>query len=293
MKALPAGMQDHLDSGATTLALCWKLARNDGRVLGFTEHDRVLSFGGVDFEPESGMTASEMQASLGLSVDNLDVVGLLTSPAITEEDIAAGYYDDATFEIWLVNWGSVAQRALLASGNIGEVTRGDLGFTAELRGLAARLQQPQGRTYQKLCDAELGDARCGVDVDDPLYLGSGTVTAAASDGSLTASGLSGFDTHWFARGRLDWLTGDNAGLRHEVRSHVKAGSTVTLGLWLPPFATIAPGDTFEIRAGCDKTFESCKAKFDNAVNFRGFPTMPGNDFVGIYPQKGNSGSADA
>ena len=42
---------------------------------------------------------------------------------------------------------------------------------------------------------------------------------------------------------------------------------------------IAPGDTFTITAGCDKQFATCGAKFANAVNFRGFPHMPGNDYI--------------
>ena len=39
------------------------------------------------------------------------------------------------------------------------------------------------------------------------------------------------------------------------------------------------GDTFTVTAGCDKQFATCQAKFANAVNFRGFPHMPGNDFI--------------
>lgn len=290
MRTLPAGMQAHLDAGTTTLAFCWKVTRKDGTVLGFTQHDRALSFDGVDYEPESGVTASEIEASLGLSVDNLDVAGLLKSDVITEDDIAAGYYDNADVEIWLVNWASIAQRLLIGAGNLGEVTRGEVGFTAELRGLAHRLQQSRGRLFQKYCDADLGDARCGIDLDDPSYMGTGTVAAVATDGSFNASGLDGFASHHFSRGRVLWLTGDNAGLQHEVRSHTNASSVVTVALWIPPFAAIEIGDTFEIRAGCDKTFATCKSKFSNAVNFRGFPTMPGNDFVAVYPKPGSASS---
>ena len=43
-----------------------------------------------------------------------------------------------------------------------------------------------------------------------------------------------------------------------------------------------PGDTFSVFAGCDKTFATCKAKFDNALNFRGFPHLPGNDAAYAY-----------
>jgi uncharacterized phage protein (TIGR02218 family) len=52
--------------------------------------------------------------------------------------------------------------------------------------------------------------------------------------------------------------------------------------WLPLAAAPEAGDAFEITAGCDKTFETCKAKFDNHRNFRGFPHMPGADFSYSY-----------
>ena len=45
-------------------------------------------------------------------------------------------------------------------------------------------------------------------------------------------------------------------------------------------------DAFTVTAGCDKSFRTCKAKFDNAVNFRGFPHVPGVDFALTYPDRG-------
>lgn len=36
---------------------------------------------------------------------------------------------------------------------------------------------------------------------------------------------------------------------------------------------------FIAQAGCDKRFTTCRNKFGNGVNFRGFPHLPGNDFI--------------
>jgi uncharacterized phage protein (TIGR02218 family) len=49
------------------------------------------------------------------------------------------------------------------------------------------------------------------------------------------------------------------------------------------------GDAFRIAAGCDKRFSTCREKFANAVNFRGFPHMPGNDFVLRVARQGEPG----
>jgi uncharacterized phage protein (TIGR02218 family) len=88
-------------------------------------------------------------------------------------------------------------------------------------------------------------------------------------------------TGWYDGGELTWTGGANAGQTVAVRSW-DAG-TGTLTLFLPALYPIQAGDPFTIRPGCDKTFATCQAKFDNAVNFRGFPQVPGNDQVLGYP----------
>ena len=65
---------------------------------------------------------------------------------------------------------------------------------------------------------------------------------------------------------------------------------VTLDLWQTPPEALAPGDAFTVTAGCDKAFGTCRDRFNNIVNFRGFPHMPGNDFVMRYPVQGEPGN---
>jgi uncharacterized phage protein (TIGR02218 family) len=64
-----------------------------------------------------------------------------------------------------------------------------------------------------------------------------------------------------------------------VKRHTLSGADATIELWQPMASAIAPGDTFTVAAGCDKQFSTCKAKFANAANFRGFPHIPGPDYV--------------
>jgi uncharacterized phage protein (TIGR02218 family) len=288
MRSLPPGFQEHLDGGATTLSWCWKLVDASGRVFGFTDHDCDLDIAGLRYEASSGFTASEMQSALGLGVDNLEIAGALRSDRLSDSDLAAGRFDDATLEIWLVNWSDLDHRILMRTGTIGEITRNEAGFIAEVRGLAHALSRPQGRLYQYGCDAELGDARCRVDVAAPVFRAEGTVAAVLSVSRFAADGLAAFADGWFARGRLTWTGGANAGSGVDVRSHRLADGRVTLDTWQPAAAPIAAGDGFDLIAGCDKQFATCRDKFSNAVNFRGFPHMPGNDFVLSYATGGDA-----
>ncbi len=154
-------------------------------------------------------------------------------------------------------------------------------FAAELRGLAAQARPGAGAaSTSALCDADLGDARCGVDLDDPAD-GAATVTAVArATGSLTCSGPRRLRRRLVrARpARLDRRRQCRA--RGEVAGAPRRRARRRSELWE------RDGDSrwrratrSTVSAGCDKRFATCRAKFDNVVNFRGFPHMPGNDFA--------------
>jgi uncharacterized phage protein (TIGR02218 family) len=178
----------------------------------------------------------------------------------------------------------------LRRGNLGEVTHSKSGFTAELRGLAHALNQPRGRLYQFGCDAVLGDARCGVDLDDPGYAVTATVVSAAEGRRIVVSGAGAFDEEWFMRGRAEFISGANAGRAADIKNQRTLAGGVELELWHAMPMTIVAGDSLRLRAGCDKQFTTCRAKFSNGMNFRGFPHIPGDDFILTYvsPQDSNN-----
>ena len=282
MKNLSPALQAHLDDGTTTLSWCWRISRADGGSFGFTDHDRPLAFDGTAFEPESGFAASEIRAGSDLAVDAQDATGVLTSDRITETDILDGRWDNAAVELWRVNWAETSQRVLLRRGAAGQIRRGRMAFVAEVRSLAHVLGQTVGRTFQAGCDARLGDARCGIDLENAIYKGTGAVTDLLRDRAFMASGLAGFDAGWFTSGTLNWTSGANAGRVTEVLAHGLADAIATMTLLEAPVLPIAEGDSFIARAGCDKRIATCNAKFANVVNFRGFPNIPGQDAVLRY-----------
>jgi uncharacterized phage protein (TIGR02218 family) len=285
MRILPEGLQAHLDTGATTLCYCWKLTAQSGEVMGFTDHDRDLVVAGVTYEAQAGFTASEMESALGLSVSNLEASGALSSTRLSETRLQAGDFDNAGIEVWLVNWQDVSQCLLVRAGNLGEVTHGSLGFTCELRGLAHELNQPQGRLFQFGCDAELGDSRCTVNLDQDAFRAAGAVNSGEENRRFVVSGLGSYVDGWFQRGRLRWTGGANAGRWAEIKRHRFDGTQATLELWQPAAYPVAAGDGFIAYAGCDKQFGTCRAKFANGTNFRGFPHIPGEDFVLSYARR--------
>ena len=293
MRSLPLGLQASLSAGVTTLAHCWRLVRQDGVALGFTDHDRDLAFDGISFEALAGMTASAINASNTLNIDTTDISGALQSDYLNDDDLSAGLYDNAALTLFLVDWSNPDDRDIIFAGSIGEVSRGKTQFVAEMRGLSHALNQPTGRLYARSCDADLGDARCGVDLTSPTFRGVGLVTAVDSDSAFAAGGLDGFANGWFEKGRVMWISGLNRGGVMEVKFHLNDGSLTSLALWETMPRDIAVGDAFEIVAGCDKSTDACSAKFGNLTNFRGFPFLTGNDILSAYPTASEARNGDS
>lgn len=288
MRELPSDLQNHLNSGATTLARCWRITRTDGVVQGFTDHDQTLVFGGVFYEAESGLTPGAIETATGLAPDTHEVSGALRSTTISEADIIRGRYDGAEVAVFLVNWQDVSSRVLSSRGYIGEIQHSAGTFEAEIVGLSDRLNQPLGRAFLHSCDCRLGDVKCGVDLNTPTTLGTGTISALVDPQHYSVDGLSGFAAGWFTNGSLTWLNGANAGLASHVKVHLASVHESTIELWLSPPMLVQPGDQFSVSAGCDKTAKTCAAKFDNILNFRGFPFIPGDDVASSYPSTGGA-----
>ena len=215
MRAVPSPLADAIESGAATLCTAWIVIRAGGLRLGFTDHDRPLAIEGVACEPATGWTGGAADTALGFDPGSASAQGVLDSASLDEADIAARLYDGAAVEAWRVDWSDPDARVRLWRGTIRRLVRSGPGYTAEIDGALALLERTAGRSYDRTCDAVLGDARCRVD-------------------------LAAF-----------------------------------------------PGAT------CDKRWATCTGVFVNGLNFQGFPTIPGDDFLAVVAGPGgpNDGGA--
>lgn len=286
-------LKAHLESGITSVSRCWAVIRTDGISLGFTDHDEDVSFEGIDFLANTGLSARALQQTTGLAVDNTEALGALNSDMIREDDIAAGRYDGAEVLAWLVNWKTPSERLLQFRGSIGELTRGDGAFQAELRGLTEALNQPQGRTYQKPCSAVVGDKTCRFNQNTLGYSEERPIEVIEDERVLRFGDFLGFDDRWFERGRFEVLTGQAKGLVGFVKNDRLSDSERMIELWEAVRLPLVAGDVVRFDAGCDKRAETCKLKFHNFLNYQGFPDIPGEDWLLSYPSSGdvNDGSA--
>jgi uncharacterized phage protein (TIGR02218 family) len=272
MLTLSPAYTAHLADEVTELATCWTITRRDAVVLGFTDHPTDLTIGGIVYQAALGYSATDVSTSADLDVDNLNLQGFIDSPSITEPDLMAGVWDYAEVEIFEVITSDLAAGIRrLRRGRIGEVALGRSVFETELRGLSQAFTQQLCELTSPTCRAVLGDARCGVDLV-PLTV-TGTITSITSPRAWTDS-TRAEAAGYFTFGRLTWTSGANAGYSMEIKTHAAAG-LMTMQLPMPYALTV--GDAYSLQPGCDKLLATCKVKFNNVLNFRGEPHVPGTD----------------
>lgn len=277
MKSASTGLSSHIGGNLTTLATCWKVTRKDGAVFGFTDFDKDLIVDSVTYQARSGYTRSAIHTIANLAVDNLDIESALDSETLSAPDLRAGVWDGAEVEIFLVNWAALNQgKVILKRGTVGEVELKDTVFRAELRGLTQSLSQQIVELYTPDCRADLGDARCQVDLEALTV--TGAVSAVTDRRSFSDASRAEDDGFWNG-GLITWTSGANAGRKMEVKSFAAGAFT----LFLPMPGEIAEGDAYSLRPGCDKKFSTCKNRYNNVINFRGEPHVPGNDQILAYP----------
>lgn len=272
-------LAEALGSEVTTLAFLWKLTRGDGVVLGFTSHDRDILLGGVEYLANPGMTPSAVSIGNAFSADSMEVEGVLDAATIREIDLDVGRWDGARVELFACDWGRPEAGVLrLMAGSIGDVSRqafgAGSGFAVELISEIAVLGRYGAPACSPLCRAELGDARCRVDMEERWI----DIALADSGEDWVVPEAALADPDHYTDGRLRILTGPMAGLDRRLAQV----SSAAIHLEEPVYGSGLAGARARLWEGCDKRFATCSARFGNFLAFDGEPHVPGDDALVRY-----------
>lgn len=280
MRTLSTGLTTHVAQPATTLARMLRLDLVDGTTLALTDHNKALSFdlgdGSASYLPDTGIIPSDLALSVGFTVDDMEIEGPIND-TVTRTAVLGGRFDDAVVRLFVVNWRDLSLGAakLLKGYVVQAAVEGDR-FKLTVHSETTKFAQTIGRVISAYCDADFGDTRCGYTVT-PL---SATVSAVTSEREFTVTFTGSYANDYFNRGTVLFTSGTLSGTRKVEIDDWTSGGLIKLFAPLVELPTI--GDTLEIRQGCAKTRAACLA-FNNVVNFRGFPDVPGSDQVLKYP----------
>ena len=263
-------LQAKLDAGIITLCRVWRITRVDGTIVRLTDRDVPVTADGQTFSPSSGMRCSAIELHEGLDPTTCDISGMFDGGGISLVDYLAGLYSHADVEIGLADWQDAAEPIdWLTRGVMGDIKRNREGFEAQCNGISRLLSRGSAEVTSPTCRAQLGDARCKVNMTPHTYTGSvATVTSRRVFTAATAlaDGLLDY-------GRITFTSGANAGRSMEIKRQLGA----SIELYLPMPGNVLVADAFSATAGCDLLRTTCVSKFDNVANMRAEPDLPGTD----------------
>lgn len=270
------------DGNELTLCVCIKISRQDGIVMGFTTHDNILTIDGTDYSPIDAIQATAVRHELGTGIGNLDVQGLLngtvlSSESITETELRAGTYDGARVDMFIADWLEPSRSVeTIITGTTGEVQIMQGAYVAEVRGLLQRMSQQIGSLTSPTCRVKrLGDVECKIDLTSYRHVTD--VSSVQSPRLIVFNDT--LPSDYYTYGICKFTSGANAGLEREIKSNfwnfVSGDNEVILQEAFPYAVQI--GDDAILEAGCDRILSTCINKFNNILNFRGEPYVPGTD----------------
>jgi uncharacterized phage protein (TIGR02218 family) len=285
MRSISAALLTHLQGATLTLATLVKVTRQDGVSLGFTSADVNITFGGTTYQASSAVDASALRGQLASGIDNVQLMGVLKSSALTDTDLLAGLYDGASITISLVNFNDLTMGAMtLLTGFLGDTTLSDGQYTIEVRSLSQLTGQQIGELTSPSCRVlQFGDERCSRAGGNVLPGGTNfqetlTVATVISDVRLNF-GASVNPTTFYAYGVVRFTSGANAGIAREIQSQVSSPGNAVVNLQEAFPFTVQVGDVAVLTAGCDRTESACRTKFNNLINMRAEPGIPGTDQI--------------
>lgn len=287
--SIPAGVLGLSEAQLKRMATCFKIERKDGTVFRFTGHDKQLTLDGELFTPMGGVDASAKRKQSALQDHDIELRGVISSNKITSSDLRAGRYRDAKITEKLCDWKyPFAGTWGSAVYWIGDVKFNGEVWECQIAGLSRWLRHRVGNIFTRNCEVTLGDAKCKVALGPFTVPGVGLLGLVDGEKRriirANPAQLSGsYVDHWFRHGKVTFTSGANNGLKGDVAAYTQATREIELQLPMP--FEIALADTFDIIAGCDKRSSTCISKFNNIINYRGDPFLPGSDKVlRITPQ---------
>lgn len=242
---------------------------------GLTNIDQNIEFEGVTYYADVGIMPSQMRTLVDMAVSDFDATGVYTDQInISRADIVAGKLNNAEYEVFQVDYSSTGSgKAIFGFGRLGDMKLERNAYVAEFRSLSELLKQDTLRVTSADCPYDLYDSqKCKVAVAS--YTASGTIQSATDRQNFVGTTSTESDG-WYTNGWFIFTSGENAGYEFEVKNYTSGGVFELYDA--PPFAVVS-SISYEVRAGCDKSFtgtHGCKTKFDNATNFGGHPHLPG------------------
>lgn len=289
MKNISIDFKDELASEATNFCECIRVIRKDGIAFGFTTWDTEFSYefltntdahGEVRFIPQNAFEPTDISSSSDLSVDNLDIMGVISFDGLEGNELSAGVYEGAEVTVFKVNPENLSLGEMIDKrGYIGEITFTDDKYVCEVLTSSAFLRRNVGQVTSPTCRVrKFCNEQCKLVESTFSHSGfTGSASARSIVVPFVANTAIGVAMSRFVNGVLRVNFGTYT-IEREVKEVTSLGGTSYNVTLRESFGIELDGFDAVLVQGCDRTFATC-VSLGNAINFRGEPHLPGTDVL--------------
>ncbi len=287
MKSVTPALVDLLSSRDPLLAFdLYQFTLPGDTVLYYGTADVPIVYQGATYGGSVRWDRSQIDLKAGLEADSLTVNAYATPADLVNgvpfhQFLRQGGFDNAYLLLQRAYYPAPLSVPLgapngvvwLFSGLVTEVITGGLKAQIKIDSHLYTLDIKLPRNlYQHLCNHVLYGPDCGLNGANFAVQGQAQAGSTIFQIVTNLTGVPGY----FSLGKLQFTSGALQGTWIGIQSQVGgAGSQpATLTLTPPLLAAPAPGDAFTLWPGCDRALSTCQNKFNNALNFRGFPWIP-------------------
>lgn len=272
MRSISSTLLDAIETGAICHYV--KLTLSDASVIALTNHDVKFDLDGATYLPSPAVESVRYVSTLGSQINSQRIFATLYEGILTQASVQGGEYDDAVVEAGWIAWNiSPKERMVVHTGLVSRIDYDDTGIDLEVLDNLKLLQTNFGRIYSTQDPFTFGDAQFAL--SEGSWTDSGQIdTITFNRFAFTATGDASFESranNYYTYGKITFTNGNNNGKSTEVKVFETVGSDIVIELIRPTPYSMTVGDTFDIVAGYDGSFNQCKNKFSNGVNFGGFP----------------------
>ena len=264
----------------TTIARCWLIVRRDERVFAFTDHDSNLEIDGVTFLYSPSLKASAQESSIGLSSDSIELFGAFVHESILRSEVEQGLFDQGAVKAFEYDWKKHTKLSNTFEGVIVRNQFDESKVSIEAEASFGKLDLVYGRGFHRTCDANLGDKSCGLRLVHNVHYFFSTPLLVEKF-ILKIDKIESAPENSFYEGYIEFFFEKLLLGRFLIRQDNLAGNVREFKTWAPMRDRRFIDCSVKITVGCSKSVKFCNEKFDNVLNFRGFPTIPNDDWLKV------------
>lgn len=277
MKNATKSLKQLLATGKFITADLYTFDLTSGYKLYFTSYDVPLTYNKNTYLPAL-LTRTMTTQKAGLMVDsmnitcNFDETDLIDHVPIIQAFVA-GTFDNAFLTLDRVFMptdrplDTSAGAVYMFSGRVDIDYAGRTTVELIIKSISElfNMQLPRN-LWMPTCQHTVYDAACCLNkASHTVY---GTVASGSTKNMITTNMIN--PDGYFDYGVLVFTSGKNNNVRMSIKKYAKGVFYLTRSTPYEP----APTDMFYVYAGCDKILKTCRDKYNNANNFRGFPFVP-------------------